>query len=224
MPAQIVKLAPNVPVAIRIVYCDVVEGQYGQQLGLKGEVKGVSPTAKDLVRVYVPVDLSADLVRGGWTPESREGPDGTQGESYKSPNKGQTWWVVEKKQAAGEKYAKIEMRPEAGWPESVPELDESDDALPAAVAPRPAVVGTIPAPKAQPDAGYAKMKALEASADECLEWALNAAKVAIGVASREMEAAVAADKPVPDVKVDLGQLVGSLFGTRFIQKSRLMGL
>jgi len=220
MPAQIVKLAPNVPVAIRVVYCDVVEGQYGQQLKLKGELKGKSPTDKDLFTVYVPVDLAADLVRGGWTPEQREGPDGTQGDSYKSPNKGQTWWVVEKKQAAGEKYAKTEMRPEAGWPdEPVPELDESDDALPASVAPRPAS-----APKPAQDAGYAKMKALEASADECLEWALNAAKVAIGVASREMEAAVAADKPVPDVKVDLGQLVGSLFGTRFIQKSRLMGL
>ena len=220
MPAQIVKLAPNVPVAIRIVYCDMVEGQYGQQLALKGEIKGVSPTAKDLARLYVPVDLSAELVRGGWVAETREGPDGTPGESYKSPNKGQTWWVVEKKQAAGEKYAKIEMQPEAGWPEDeIPALNESDDALPASVAPRPAS-----APKPAQDAGYAKMKALEASADECLEWALNAAKVAIGVASREMEAAVAADKPVPDVKVDLGQLVGSLFGTRFIQKSRLMGL
>jgi hypothetical protein len=224
MPAQIVKLAPNVPVSVRVVFCDVVEGQYGHQLKMKGEVKGVSPTAKDLATVYVPVDLAADLVRGGWVPEQHTLPDGTPGEAYKSPNKGQTWWVVEKKQAAGEKYAKIEMRPEAGWPdEPAPQLNESDDDLPANVAPRPAPT-PAPAQKVGPDAGYAKIKALEASADECLDWTLAAAKLVLGVASREMEAALAADKPIPDVKVDLGQLVGSLFGTRFIAKQRAAGL
>ena len=221
MPAPtIVKLAPNVPVTIRPIYVDVVSGQYGEQLKIKGEIKGVSPTAKDLATVYVPVDLSADLVRGGWVSEERKLPDGTTGTAFRSPNKGATWWVVEKKQAASEKYPTVAMQPEAGWPEDeAPALDERDDDLPAGVAEAPtATTGKAPA------AGYAKMKALEASADECLEWALNGAKVAIGVAAREMEQAIAADKPVPDVKVDLGQLVGSLFGTRFIQKSRLMGL
>jgi len=212
MPPVVVKLAPNVPATIRPVYVDVVSGQYGEQLRLKGEVKGTSKTPADLASIYVPVDLAADLVRAGWTPETRKGPDGADVQSYRSPDKGASWWVVVRKQEAGAKTSKTEMAPEHGWPDDEQALPETPASAPAAAsAQAPALTQ------------YAKVKALEAAADESLDWALKATRRAIKECGDEMEAAIASDKPVPTVTLDAGHMLGSLFGTRLIAKGKLIG-
>jgi hypothetical protein len=40
MPMPIVKLAPNVPLKMKAKFCDIVPGQYGHQIRLKGLVDG----------------------------------------------------------------------------------------------------------------------------------------------------------------------------------------
>lgn len=94
--AEIVKLAPNVPVAIKVKYADVVEGQYGQQIRLKGE----SDTG-GAIAVYVPVDLSGELIAAGATFGEND-----KGAFYTIP-RGKEWMVVEKVQGAGEKHGHV---------------------------------------------------------------------------------------------------------------------
>lgn len=97
---EIVKLAPNLPVEIRIKYADMVEGQYGDQIRLKGE----SPTGQTIA-IYVPVGNSADLIQAGAKQEQNQ-----KGVYYTLP-KSVDWWVVEKKQGAGEKYGHVTLTP-----------------------------------------------------------------------------------------------------------------
>jgi len=99
----IIKLAPNVPEAIELKYVDVKVGTYGPQLQLKGRGKD----GGDRV-LYVSVDCSPALVKAGAALVETE-----KGQTYK-PVSG--WWVAEKRQAAGEKYATTYLYPEGESP------------------------------------------------------------------------------------------------------------
>ena len=99
----IVKLAPNVPESIELKYVDVKIGTYGPQLQLKGRGKD----GQDRV-MYVSVDCSPALVKAGASLV-----EGERGQSYK-PVSG--WWVAEKRQAAGQKYATTYLYPEGEAP------------------------------------------------------------------------------------------------------------
>ena len=99
----IIKLAPNVPEAIELKYVDVKVGTYGPQLQLKGRGKD----GGDRV-LYVSVDCSPALVKAGAALVETE-----KGQTYK-PVSG--WWVAEKRQAAGEKYATTVLYPEGEAP------------------------------------------------------------------------------------------------------------
>jgi hypothetical protein len=100
----IIKLAPNVPESIELRYVDVKIGTYGPQLQLKGRGKD----GQDRV-IYVPVDCAAGLVKAGASMVETE-----KGQTYK-PVSG--WWVAEKRQAAGSKYATTYLYPEGQAPE-----------------------------------------------------------------------------------------------------------
>lgn len=97
---EIVKLAPNVPVEIKVKYADIVEGQYGTQIRLKGENQ-----AGATISIYVPIDCSSALLSAGAVEGKNE-----KGEFYTLP-RGVDWWVVEKQQAAGEKYGHVTLTP-----------------------------------------------------------------------------------------------------------------
>lgn len=99
----IIKLAPNVPEAIELRYADVRVGTYGPQIQLKGKGRD----GQDRV-IYVPVDCSAALIKAGASMVETD-----KGQTYK-PVSG--WWVAEKRQAAGEKYATTYLYPEGQAP------------------------------------------------------------------------------------------------------------
>lgn len=103
----IVKLAPNVPEAIELRYADVKIGTYGPQIQLKGKGKD----GGDRV-IYVSVDCSAALVKAGASLTETD-----KGQTYK-PVSG--WWVAEKRQQAGQKYATTYLYPEGQAPVMVP--------------------------------------------------------------------------------------------------------
>lgn len=98
--SPIVKLAPNVPITLHVKYADVVEGQYGMQIRLKGQTEPGDPAT-----VYVPVDCAAALVAAGAT----EGKN-AKGEFYTIP-RGAEWWTILKEQGAGEKYGHVTLTP-----------------------------------------------------------------------------------------------------------------
>ena len=99
----IIKLAPNVPESIELKYVDVKVGTYGPQLQLKGRGKD----GGDRV-LYVSVDCSPALVKAGAALVETG-----KGQTYK-PVSG--WWVAEKRQTAGEKYATTYLYPEGETP------------------------------------------------------------------------------------------------------------
>lgn len=94
--AEILKLAPNVPISFRIKYADEVVGNYGPQIRLKGIQVG--HTAESYV--YLPLDCGNDLLAAGAKVVQTE-----KGSSFQGfPNAN---WVIEKRQMAGDKYPKI---------------------------------------------------------------------------------------------------------------------
>lgn len=99
----IIKLAPNVPESIELKYVDVKVGTYGPQLQLKGRGKD----GGDRI-IYVSVDCAQVLVKAGAALQETE-----KGQTYK-PVSG--WWMAEKRQAAGEKYATTYLYPEGANP------------------------------------------------------------------------------------------------------------
>jgi hypothetical protein len=134
--AEIVKLAPNVAETIRVKYADIVEGQYGTQIRLKGE----SPDRR-AISIYVPIDCSGALIQAGATEGKND-----KGEFFTLPRNAE-WWTVEKKQGAGEKYGHVTLTPKganAPLPAKVP----APSTIPIPDAPRN---GTVPRAEAVPE-------------------------------------------------------------------------
>jgi hypothetical protein len=93
-PGMTFKLAINVPIRMRVKYADEVEGQYGPQLRLKGEIEG----EEGVRAVYVPIICANALLEEGATRGGNE-----KGAFYKGWRDADGWWTVIKEQKPGEK-------------------------------------------------------------------------------------------------------------------------
>src|SRR5688572_928165 len=113
----IVKLAPNMPVAVQAKYLDIIPGNYGPQVRVKGAFNDVTDAM-----MFLPgklPDVLTALVAGGVLTQVPVTPDPLPERGFAlTPSK--KHFTVTLAQLAGEKYGKLSVSANGAAPEGAP--------------------------------------------------------------------------------------------------------